>query len=538
MFDFKTLLEEIWPSEIDPEGDLSKLFDALADNFQDIYDEIQSVAHIRDPRRTNILSDLEREYGIVSNSALSDEIRRQMLAHIKYEYPTSGSWEHLQNALINAGFNLVVTENNPVVDPADVTIDSAYSDLLVNGNLYIAQDPSYYMAAGSSIAYAGHNRGYSGYYVSSTKTLKTYSIPTEIKAHWTWRYVFWVGGIASGWSSSPEIAVAQVDPKRETQLRNLILKYKPLFTWCVLAIEYPHLLAGTYNTGHIFRSLDDGMTWEDLGQQAAETAIRDIIHLGNGICLASTQILGKIFRSTDYGATWSDLGQQYSQTSILPLCDVGNGICLAGTASGGKILRSVDYGATWSDLDQQGSATWITALCYLENGICLAGTYNNGKILRSIDYGETWSDLGQQGSETGIYSLVYLGNGICLAGSYGAAHIFKSEDYGATWSDIGAQASEAGITALCHIKDGICLAGTQNLGKILRSVDYGETWEDLGQQGSETRIYCILYYKNGICFAGTSPGGEILISRDYGETWSDELGQLGSESAVMSLCKI
>jgi len=541
MFDFKTILEALFPDSklggIDPEGDLSKLLDGLAEDYQDIYDELQLLANVRNPRLTGNLSDLEREYGIISDTSLSDATRRQMLAHIVYKRPTTASWKHLQNALEDAGFDLIVTQNNPVVDPSDVTVDSF--ELLVNGNLYTVQEPAYYLAAGSDIAYAGHSRGYSGYYLYFIKTLKEYVVPTEINAHWTWRYVFWVSGVASGWPSSPSVIMGQANPQRETQLKNLILKYKPAFTWCILCVEYPNLLAGTYNTGHILRSLDQGDTWIDLGQQASQTAIRSIIHINNGICLACSQSNGKILRSTDYGANWSDLGQQYSQTSIVPLCHTENGICLVGTATGGLILRSTDYGQNWTNLGQQGSATWITALCYVENGICLAGTYTLGigKILRSTDYGATWSDLGQQGSEDGIYSIIYLGNGICLAGSYGSAHVFKSEDYGLTWDEIDPGASETGIGTLCFIKDGICLAGTQNTGKILRSIDYGDTWEDLGQLGSETRIYEIIHYRGGVCFAGTSPNGKIYKSIDYGETW-DELYDHSSESSIMSLAVI
>lgn len=240
MFDFKTLIEELWPEDVfggvDPSGDLSKLFEGLAEDYQDIYDVIDGLAHIRDPRLTDILSDLEREYGIVPDTSLTDAVRRQMLAHKMYRRPTTASWEHLQNALIDAGFtNLLVTPNQPVVDPADVS--SGAGELLINGALYTSQTPAYYMAAGSDIAFAGHSRGFAGYYLSFDKTAKVYVIPTEIKAHWTWRYVFWVGGAASGWPSSPAVALANVDSQRETQLKNLILEYKPAFTWCVLRIN-------------------------------------------------------------------------------------------------------------------------------------------------------------------------------------------------------------------------------------------------------------------------------------------------------------
>lgn len=241
MFDFKTLIETLWPDsqlgDIDPNGDLAKLFEGLASHYQDLYDVLFNLAYIRDPRLTNVLPDLEREFGIVTDTSLSEAVRRQMLAHVVYQRSTTASWEHLQNALIDAGFtNLIVTPNQPVVDPADVS--SGAGEVLVNGTLYTNQSPAYYMAAGSSIAYAAHSRGFAGYYLSNNKTEKTYSIPSEIKAHWTWRYIFWVGGAASGWPSSPIVAQANIDSQRETQLKNLILKYKPSYTWCVLRINW------------------------------------------------------------------------------------------------------------------------------------------------------------------------------------------------------------------------------------------------------------------------------------------------------------
>lgn len=495
MFNFKTLLETLWPTDIDQDGDLSKLLDGLAEDYQSIYDQIQLIAHIRDPRRTNNLSDLEREYGIVPDSFLSDSIRRQMLAHIVYQRPTTASWEHLQNALINAGFeDAIVVENNPVVDPDDVDIsDGIDSEFIVNGKTYTDQSPAYYLAAGSSIAFAGHSRAYVGYYLTIIKTLKTYTIPTEINAHWSWRYVFWVGSASSGWPSSPVVDALIVDEQRITQLKNLILKYKPAFTWCVLVDQLSTLLAGSSTGGHIFRSVDYGLTWSDLDQQYSQTSISALINIGNGICLAGTQSSGLILRSTDYGLTWSNLGQQASETSIRCFTYVGNGVCLAGSGSNGKIFRSIDYGLTWSEIQQLGSETQVYSLCFVGSGICLAGTYNSGKIFRSTDYGLTWSDLGQQYSESYIYCLLHIGNGVCLAGTGNSGLILRSIDYGLTWSSLGQQAGETVIRSFaCTSRDKICFAGTSTHGKILKSIDRGLTWSDLGQQESETTIYSLV----------------------------------------------
>jgi hypothetical protein len=127
MFDLKTVLEDMWPDSD---------FGGAAD-YQAVYDQIDLAAKVRDPRQTDLLSDLEREYGIVPDLLLTDAVRRNFLRHVKYKLPDTASWEHLQNALVDAGFtNLIVTPNNPVVDPADVT----GGELLVNGVQYTDQN--------------------------------------------------------------------------------------------------------------------------------------------------------------------------------------------------------------------------------------------------------------------------------------------------------------------------------------------------------------------------------------------------------------
>ena len=68
--------------------------------------------------------------------------------------------------------------------------------------------------------------------------------------------------------------------------------------------------------------------------------MRSLAYLGNGIAVAGTYPNGKIFRSVNYGATWSDLGQQGAETYVLSLAYLGNGIAVAGTLPNGKIFRT------------------------------------------------------------------------------------------------------------------------------------------------------------------------------------------------------
>ena len=60
-FDFNTLLQEVFPDSdlgaIDEVGDLAKLFEGMAEDYQAIYDVLMNLAHVRDPRLTSLLSE-------------------------------------------------------------------------------------------------------------------------------------------------------------------------------------------------------------------------------------------------------------------------------------------------------------------------------------------------------------------------------------------------------------------------------------------------------------------------------------------------
>jgi hypothetical protein len=213
-------------------GDFDHLLDGMGDNAQEVYEFIDAIAHVRDPRVTSLLADLEREYGISVNEALTEAERRAALAAEKYAIPSPMSWENMQVALRAHGFaDIIVTPNDPAVDPA--LIDG---ELLVNGPVYSRQSPAYLMQCGGEFAYCGNGKALCGYFVNIGRILFEYSIP-ELSIYW--RFFFFVGGAASGWPSSPYVEHYNVASGRLEELKRLILKYKPVRSWCVLNAGYP-----------------------------------------------------------------------------------------------------------------------------------------------------------------------------------------------------------------------------------------------------------------------------------------------------------
>jgi hypothetical protein len=218
----------IWRPKVG--GDFDRLLAGMGENAQEVYEFLETLASIRDPRQTTILSDLEKEYGLLTNLGLTEADRREQLAGIKYAKPTTASWEHVQDNLRAAGFaGIIVTPNDPAIDPSLIT-----GELIVNGAIYIDQQPAYLMQAGGTFAYAGNARAVAGYYLNITRTAHVYVLPS---ASQYWRFIFFVGGAASGWPGAPAIADYDVNYKRVPELIRLILKYKPMHSWGVLVIN-------------------------------------------------------------------------------------------------------------------------------------------------------------------------------------------------------------------------------------------------------------------------------------------------------------
>lgn len=261
---FDSLLPEGSAWNIAPGRDLDKLFDGMADNAESVVNFLACLSDIRDPALTPILSDLEREYGIKTNTNLTEAQRRMALSALIYQGENNGSKDDLQNALQAAGFDVQVHENSPAVDP-DLFLnsipfmvadgDNAYAgffpttpgvytsiagktggELLVNGKIF-EQRPDYISVASGDYMYAGNGNAYSGKYEDLVQELFIYDIPDDPNS---WPFFFFVGGDATRNVSGELTAIENTDVLgvRKVEFERLILKYKPIHTWAGLLINY------------------------------------------------------------------------------------------------------------------------------------------------------------------------------------------------------------------------------------------------------------------------------------------------------------
>ena len=219
--------------QLEEGGELDLIIEGLAENFSDVKEFLDALAHVRDPFKTPVLSDLEWDLGFLTDPDLDEETRRKQLAAFQYDDTESvGSADDLQELLINAGFDVLVHVNNPAVDPSLFG-----GELLVNG-LIQTFTPAYLAQCGGVSTVCGNSDAVCGRFDSQYRIDFEYPFPTDPEE---WPFVFFVGGPATrdiGTDALTSIAPADVPLQRKEKFINFILKTKPLPTWAVLIINY------------------------------------------------------------------------------------------------------------------------------------------------------------------------------------------------------------------------------------------------------------------------------------------------------------
>jgi len=237
---------------------LDLFLEGQSENSERIRIELEKLSHLRDPNSTSILSDLEKEFGVLTNPNLTEATRRAQLSAYVYSQPKTGSKDNLQQVLNDAGFNVQVHHNDPAVDPnlflsmafnmvaagynayagrADAFARISGGELVVNGEIF-TQSPAYKAQANGTEMFAGNTHAVAGYHTGYNQNLITYAIPANPA---NWPFVFFVGGNATRdpvTGALTAIATANVDINREYDFERLILKYKPMHTWAAILINF------------------------------------------------------------------------------------------------------------------------------------------------------------------------------------------------------------------------------------------------------------------------------------------------------------
>lgn len=212
----------IWVPAIGQDFDL--LLEGISDNAELMRDFLASLADVRNPQRTTILADLEKEYGVIFNPTLTEQERRDQLAAIKTDNRGDGTDTGLELKLQAAGFDLQVHKNEPPVDPA-IILASTFS-------VYCDGDGAF---CGHEDAFCGQS---SGVLLVNGDLPEAFSSPASSDY---WHLISFVGGDATRDGVTDELLGVQagaVSVARQGELIRLIVRYKPLHQWIGLIVEF------------------------------------------------------------------------------------------------------------------------------------------------------------------------------------------------------------------------------------------------------------------------------------------------------------
>lgn len=234
------------------------------------------------------------------------------------------------------------------------------------------------------------------------------------------------------------------------------------------------LLYGLINTGEIFASADNGVTWSIR----STTPVRDAVALqartsSNDLFMASAS--GSIYHSTDAGTTWSAVGAP-PVSDLVDMTIRGDGDIVILTASG-DVYRSADFGASFAPLATL-TASNFTSLASRSDGRLFALT-RTGEVYLSADGGGSWV---AKGVVTTSEAIRIRADGTALHVMTSTGDDFRSTDSGATWTVVGTL-SQVGTAGLA-INAGTLVAATRE-GHVASSAD-GATWTWRGSMNQLT----------------------------------------------------
>lgn len=286
------------------------------------------------------------------------------------------------------------------------------------------------------------------------------------------------------------------------------------FLWA----DGPRIFAGL-NAGGLQVTTDKGATWTNLTSAfPAALSVYDLKRRETEIFAATSK---GIFRSADNGASWQELISGPPFTVVRSLTVNGNtllaglGSVSSGSSGSVGVYKSVFDGISWGAwMPTSGIPNTVAVNAMGANGnLLLAGTSKG--LFQSTDDGDTWSLVAGLPEWLSVNTLVVSGDAIYAGANTG---LFRSTGNGVSWTTLN-------NTLTCAQASGFVKHGT----KILASTGHGSVFETLDDGTVWTRFTALDGYGVGrIVSTGThlvaSTGRGIVSSSDHGATWTNGTG--------------
>jgi hypothetical protein len=257
----RAIVDAVLPSgaawEYKERGDLSKLYDGIADNAGEVQDFLSTLAYVRDPQLTSVLDDLEKDYDVKKDPNLNEQQRRDYLSSV-FPRRTAGTAEYMQDQLrLATGSNEIYVTRN-----SSINYQSWTKRPLFNGeSTYFGNEKATFTAhffipqinpTWLDVTMFGRQEaqfGRQGVQFEAPKgrwIINGNDQDAEFSAcldscEGFWAGVFFVGGepeYESGTGNISSIPIIDIDLKFKKIIERVVLQNKPFHTWAYELINY------------------------------------------------------------------------------------------------------------------------------------------------------------------------------------------------------------------------------------------------------------------------------------------------------------
>ncbi len=253
--------------------------------------------------------------------------------------------------------------------------------------------------------------------------------------------------------------------------------------------------------GEIYKSIDRGETWQEIGELPHNAYIRSIEFIDDNVGFIGTifdDVGGKgFYTTTNGGISWTRIDNKVTggMFGICGLDHIGSTIIGVGIYSEpAKFYISKDAGASWVSKTVTEAAALVDCHMINDSTYLVAGSSNperRANILKTTDWGATWTQVAHSGAPTSYCWKLSLDNNLFgLASIEFSNTAFVTQDQGNSWEEIfineNAGALNFGGTAFLNNNIG-WVADQWNPG-IYETIDGGNNWNYLDFGSAINRI--------------------------------------------------
>lgn len=232
-------------------------------------------------------------------------------------------------------------------------------------------------------------------------------------------------------------------------------------------------------TAGIYRTLDQGLTWRQLGVIATATAAKkNLFGMDTSVLVADpsdnqAMYMGSfadgIFYTYDGGASWQIM-RSLGQKAIIDIAIDPKDKCVIYAATVGRIFKTADCGRVWREIYSDNDKTQLIYSIVVDhfNPKILYMSNARGDVIKSDDAGETWRTMINFKNQVTKLVMDPKNSRLIFACTEGKG-VQKTMDGGVSWEDLTPKLKD--VKADRGFRD--MIASPSQAGLYFLAVDYG-----------------------------------------------------------------